>query len=207
MKKTTLFFAAIFGIIACTSKTETNEHDHSAHMTESKNTSHRGYLDSLQKGLITEDTLKGSPTRVAMNTVGKSHVHITYQSPGVKERVIWGGLVPYNTVWVTGAHMATSVMIMHPIEIEGKKIEKDTYAIFTIPGENEWTFILNSNYKQHLADNYKESEDLLRLIVVPTETDFTPRLTYNVESVNDTEGIIRISWDKVKIEVPFKSVD
>lgn len=207
MKKTTLFFAAIFGIIACTSKTETNEYDHSAHMTESKNTSHRGYLDSLQKGLIAEDTLKGSPTRIAMNTVGKSHVHITYQSPGVKGRVIWGGLVPYNTVWVTGAHMATSVMIMHPIEIDGKKIEKGTYAIFTIPGENEWTFILNSNYKQHLADNYKESEDLLRLKVVPTDTDFTPRLTYNVESVNDTEGIIRISWDKVKIEVPFKSVD
>lgn len=174
---------------------------------EMKTTAHRGYLDSLQAGFIIEDTLKGSPTRVAMATVGKSHVHITYQSPGVKGRVIWGGLVPYNAVWVTGAHTATSVLVMHPVEIDGKRIEKGTYAIFTIPGEKDWIFILNKNYKQHLTDNYKQDEDILRMAVTPRENTYTPRLTYSVEAINDREGEIGMAWDKIKIEVPFKSLE
>lgn len=210
MKNTILLATITAALYACSGNTEEKSHeghDHSGRNMETKSVSHKGYLDSLQKGIITEDTLKGSPTRVAMNTVGKAHVHITYQSPGAKGRVIWGGLVPYNTVWVTGAHTATSVMIMHPIEIDGKTIEEGTYAIFTIPGEKDWTFILNKNYKQHLADDYKEAEDILRFKIRPQENEYTPRLTYTVESVNDTDGKIGISWDKLKIEVPFKSLD
>ncbi len=213
MKQYVFILAAGILTWACNAKKEGREQESDSHGSHGdgghgmKTGAYQGYLDSLQSGLIAEDTLKGSPTRVAMNTVGKSHVHITYQSPGVKGRVIWGGLVSYNTVWVTGAHSATHVLIMHPVEIDGKRIEKGTYALFTIPGEKEWTFILNKNYKQHLADNYKESEDVLRVNVTPLENVFTPRLTYTVEAVNETEGKIGMSWDKLKIEVPFKSLE
>lgn len=188
---------------ACTSKPQESETEHQHDLPK---LSSKGYLDSLQSGLILNDTLKGSPSRVAMNTVGNAHVHITYQSPGVKGRVIFGGLVAYNTVWVTGAHQATNVMISEPIEINGIKIDKGTYAIFTIPGEEEWTFILNKNYKQHLADDYNEAEDVVRLEVKSLQNEFTPRLTYAVTAVDDTNGIIAISWDKIRIDVPFKSL-
>lgn len=215
MKKLLLITLVSMAIAACKRKHDGHRHaghDHSGHNhgdhgMEMKTTAHRGYLDSLQAGFITEDTLKGSPTRVAMATVGKSHVHITYQSPGVKGRVIWGGLVPYNTVWVTGAHTATSMLVMHPVEIDGKRIEKGTYAIFTIPGEKSWTFILNKNYKQHLTDDYKQDEDILRMAVTPLGNTYTPRLTYSVEAINDREGEIGMAWDKIKIEVPFKSLE
>ncbi len=186
-------------------KTKENEtaSTHSMHNMQSTSS---GYADSVNNGAIAEDTLKGSPQRTAMATVGKTHVHITYHSPGVKDRVIWGGLVPYDKVWVTGAHTATALELNNPIAIGNKKIEAGTYAIFTIPGKNEWTFILNRNYQQHLADNYNEAEDVLRFVVKPEENKITQRLTYTVNKISDDTGIISMQWEKLKIEIPFKTV-
>ncbi|NNV54028.1 DUF2911 domain-containing protein [Panacibacter sp. KCS-6] len=163
-----------------------------------------GYADSVNNGLITQDTMKSSPERTAMASVGKTHLHITYHAPGVKGRIIWGGLVPYNAVWVTGAHTATSIQINNAIEINDKKIEAGTYAVFTIPGEKEWTFILNKNYQQHLADDYKETEDVLRMAVKPIENKMIQRLTYTIKNTSENSGSISMEWEKIKIEVPFK---
>ncbi len=166
-----------------------------------------GYADSVNNGLIVADTLKSSPARIAMATIGKTHLHITYHSPGVKGRVIWGGLVPYNQVWVTGAHSATTVIINHPILINNQKIDTGTYAIFTIPGEKEWIFILNKNHQQHLADNYGEADDVLRVKLIPQINKIVQRLTYTVAETGDAKGNIIIEWEKVKLEIPFSSAN
>lgn len=165
-----------------------------------------GYADSINAGLIVTDTMKSSPARTVMATVGKTHLHISYHSPGVKGRIIWGGLVPYNTVWVTGAHSATNLQVNKPIEINNKKVEAGTYAIFTIPGENEWIFILNKNHTQHLTDDYTESEDVLRIKVSPDENKMTPRLTYTVNKTDGFRGEITMLWEKIKIGIPFKTL-
>lgn len=164
-----------------------------------------GYTDSVNNGLIAQDTIKGSPERTTMATVGKTHLHISYHSPGVKGRVIWGGLVPYGAVWVTGAHTATSIQINHPIVIDNKKIDTGTYAIFTIPGEKEWIFILNKNYKQHLADDYAAADDVLRVTVKPMDNNLMQRLTYTITKQNDESGNIEMQWEKIKIIIPFKT--
>ena len=137
-----------------------------------------GYADSVNNGQI-KDTLKKSVPRVAMATIGTTHVHINYFSPGVRDRVIWGGLVAYNTVWVTGAHAATHIQFYKPVIINNQKIEAGTYAIFTIPNKNEWIFILNKNYQQHLTDDYSTKDDLLRLKIKPQLHKLTQRLTFN----------------------------
>ena len=176
------------------------------HKMHNMTSSSTGYADSVNNGLIAQDTMKSSPQRTAMASVGKAHLHITYHSPGVKGRIIWGGLVPYNQVWATGAHTATNIQINHPIEIDSKKIDAGTYAIFTIPGEKEWTFILNKNYQQHLTDDYKETEDLLRLMVKPVENKLVQRLTYKVNKTGDGTGTISMEWEKIKIDIPFKTL-
>lgn len=200
----TLFLSAMV-FVACKNKSrKTEPKKESSHMQhEAKSAS--GYADSVNNGIIAEDTMKKSVPRVAMQTVGNTHVHITYSSPGVKGRIIWGGLVPYNTVWVTGAHAATKITLNNAITIDNKKIEAGTYAIFTIPGEKEWIFILNKNYEQHLADNYSDKEDLLRFAVKPQANTMTQRLTYAVNKQADDSGSIEILWEKIKIVVPFKT--
>ena len=205
------FFAVVLAsalFTACNSsahKTAEKQTD-ASHNMHNMISSSTGYADSINNGLIAKDTMKGSPQRTAMASVGKAHLHITYHSPGVKGRIIWGGLVPYNQVWATGAHTATNIQINHPIEIDSKKIDAGTYAIFTIPGEKEWTFILNKNYQQHLTDDYKETEDLLRLMVKPVENKLVQRLTYKVNKTGDGTGTISMEWEKIKIDIPFKTL-
>jgi hypothetical protein len=164
-----------------------------------------GYADSLNLGLINNDTMKGSPRRTCMLTIGQTHIHIEYGSPGVKGRVIWGGLVPYDEVWVTGAHKATTISINKDIKIGEKKLPAGSYGLFTIPGINSWTVIFNKNSDQHLADDYQQAKDVLRLIVKPLAHAMTQRLTYAMEQKNVKQGNIIISWENIAIQLPFET--
>lgn len=134
--------------------------------------------------------------------MGNAHVSVYYHSPAVRSRVIWGGLVPYEEVWVAGAHSATSVEFSKAIKIAGTTIPKGKYAFFTIPGQERWTLILNKNWEQHLADDYDQAEDIIRIEVTPeTEMPLSERLTYTIE--DKREGwILRFEWCQ-----PFRSDD
>jgi hypothetical protein len=145
------------------------------------------------------DTFKKSIPCVTRGTINGANVEINYYSPGVKNRTIWGGLVPYGEVWVTGAHSATNINITKAFSIGNVKVEAGKYAIFTIPGKEEWIFVLNKNYQQHLSDNYKQEEDILRLAVKPISVDaVTERLQYSI-----LDNKLVIAWEKVKIEIPI----
>lgn len=165
------------------------------------------YISALESGSITEDTLKGSPMRIAMGDIGQSHLHIAYSSPGVKGRVIWGGLVGYNKVWVTGAHKATCIIFTEPIMFGGQHVPTGAYALFTIPRENEaWTVILNKNYDQHLADDYDEKEDVLRIAVAPSENEkLVQRLSYTVTNSTKDKGDLTIQWGKMSLVIPLQA--
>lgn len=163
-----------------------------------------GYADSVNKGLIAKDTMKGSPKRVSMKTIGNTHIHIEYGSPGVKGRMIWGGLVAYDQVWATGAHNATSIDFSTDVSIGGKKVRKGKYALFTIPGKIEWTIIINTNYQQHLADSYNPSEDIVRIKVKPIKQQkATQRLTYSVVP-SGKDAAVQIQWEYLSVSLPVK---
>lgn len=168
---------------ACQSENKSNHQDHSQH-TNSQ---------------VVSDTTKGSPARVAMANIGNTHVHIKYNSPAVRKRIIWGGLVPFDEVWVTGAHTATSFDFSADVRIAGTVIPKGKYAFFTIPSQTEWTLILNKNWKQHLTDDYSEKEDVLRWQVKPDSIAHTERLTYVVVPKDEKSGIVEMIWEKVKV--------
>lgn len=122
----------------------------------------------------------------------------------MRERIIWGGLVPFDKVWVTGAHSATSIEFSKDLVIGGKLVAAGKYAFFTIPGKSEWTIIINKNWRQHLTDRYDEKEDVVRVKVKPeTEDRHQERLRYAVEIDSNTEGEIVVYWEKLEISLPF----
>lgn len=161
------------------------------------------YADSVNAGLI-EDTFKGSARREAIGSIGDATVTINYGSPGKRGRVIWNGLVSYDQVWVSGSHWATAVTFSEDVVINEVEVPAGMYGFFTIPGREEWTLIINKHYDQHLADEYDEADDLVRVSFKPIDLDNeVQRLTYEVEKVSDTEGAISLSWDQVKVSMPF----
>lgn len=178
-----------------------------AHAQHKLDEDKEAYIRAVEEGKIAEDTLKGSPMRIAMGDVGKSHLHIAYSSPGVKDRVIWGGLVSYDKVWVTGAHKATCIIFTEPILFGGQPVPAGAYALFTIPREKEkWTVILNKNYDQHLADDYDEKEDILRIETIALENErVVRRLRYTVTNESKDKAALIIEWEKKKLSVSLEA--
>ena len=148
---------------------------------------------------LMKDTSKKSIKSMAVAVINGDSIKINYHSPGVRKRVIWGGLVPYDEVWVTGAHDATTIEIGKSFIVGGKEIPAGKYAFFTIPGKNEWTVIINKQWKQHLATEYDEKEDVARIKVKPRKNTHTERLQYFIDDNKNGKGTIAVAWEKLKI--------
>lgn len=146
-----------------------------------------------------------SPRQVAMTNVGNNHVHVDYGSPSVRNRVIWNGLVSFGQVWATGAHKATWIDFSKDVTINGKMIPAGKYGFFTIPNKKKWTLILNKVWDMHLADDYDESQDMIRVEVKPKKNKkLVEALTYEVLAKNDKSGSIRMSWENLNVSLDFK---
>ena len=147
------------------------------------------------------DTSKRSIKSAVKGNIGAASITINYHSPGVRNRNIWGGLVPYGEVWVTGAHNATTIEIDQDFVVNGTSISKGKYALFTIPGKDQWIVIINKNFNQHLTDDYQQSEDVVRIKVKPKkQKTSTERLQYYINSTGANKGNISMAWEKLKIE-------
>jgi hypothetical protein len=145
-----------------------------------------------------------SPHRIAMANFGATHVHIEYNSPSVRERAIWGDLVPYDSLWVTGAHTATFIHFYGDVVIANDTIREGKYGLFSIPGRDQWTLILNTNWDQHLTDEYDITEDVLRWTVTPETIDFMEPLTY---VVNPKDSTVSIKWETLKVSFKVYPID
>lgn len=146
-----------------------------------------------------------SPHTSTMTMVGDAHIHIDYSSPGVRGRIIFGGLVGYDNVWQAGAHMATWLQTSKDLTIDGKELPAGKYGFFTIPSKEDWTIMINKNWNQHGKDDYNEKDDVIRFKVTPIISDeITEHLEYKVNKLSETEGTISLAWEKVIINIPFK---
>jgi hypothetical protein len=150
-----------------------------------------------------KDTTKKSILSMAFAVVGKDSIKINYHSPGVRKRIIWGGLVPFDEVWVTGAHDATTLEMPMTFVVNGKEISAGKYAFFTIPGKDGWILIINKNWEQHLASEYEEKDDIIRIKVKPQKVNHLERLQYFIETGNGKKGNLAVAWENVRVDLPF----
>ena len=80
---------------------------------------------------------------VLTQRIGITDVTINYHRPLANGRKIWGGLVPYGQVWRAGANENTTITFSDPVTIEGQPLDKGTYGLHMIPGEDQWTVIFS----------------------------------------------------------------
>jgi hypothetical protein len=145
------------------------------------------------------DLPRQSPSANISQTIGYTTITIDYCRPGIHERQIWGGLVPYNQVWRTGANEATTIQFTTDVTVEGNKVPAGRYSLFTIPSETVWTIILNKTDKQWGAFNYKQDDDLLRFNVKPEKSSFTERLQFSFSNITDSTVSIVLNWENLQI--------
>jgi hypothetical protein len=139
-----------------------------------------------------------SPKSRVKQYVGITKVKITYSSPGVKGRKIWGGLVPYDKLWRTGANEATEIHFSTNVKINGQDLAAGKYTFFTIPGESEWTVMFNSRTGIGGMD-YQENADVLKMKVKPETGEFRERMTFLIENNTNDAADIVLHWEKLRL--------
>ncbi|WP_339652584.1 DUF2911 domain-containing protein [uncultured Maribacter sp.] len=172
---------------------------------EEKKKAEANHEDQIKTEKVSTEKKKLSPHTSTMAMVSGAHIHIDYSSPGVRNRIIFGGLLPYDAVWQAGAHMATWMETNKDLSIDGKELKAGKYGFFVIPNEEEWTIIFNTNWDQHGKDEYDEKDDVLRFKVIPKISgDIQEHLEYKIIKTTGTSGTIGLSWEKVVVEFPFE---
>ena len=147
------------------------------------------------------ETPRPSPNATVSQTVGVTHITIDYSSPGVKDRTIWGELVPFGEVWRTGANKVTSITFDDPVKINGSELAAGTYGIHTIPGETEWEIIFSKDTEVDAGSNYDAEKDALRIKVKPEEAPFVERMIFIFTNTTDDKTTANLWWEKLR--VPF----
>ena len=146
-----------------------------------------------------------SPACTLKQRIGLTDIEIVYSRPGVKDRTIFGSLVPYGQVWRTGANNATKITFSTPVKLNGTDIPAGTYALFTIPGEDEWTIIINKGAAQWGAFQYDEKADVARFKATPV-TLSKPMETFVIEftDIRDESARLNLAWDKTLVPIKFE---
>jgi hypothetical protein len=134
--------------------------------------------------------------------IGITDITINYHRPLANGRQIWGKVVPYGQVWRAGANENTKITFSDPVTIEGQPLDKGTYGLHMIPGENQWTVIFSKTSAAWGSFSYKQDEDALRVTVKTQTAQLHDALAYDFDDLKPDSAVITLRWDKVA--VPFK---
>lgn len=145
---------------------------------------------------------QASPTCTLKQRVGLTDVELVYSRPSVKDRAIFGAMVPYGKVWRTGANQATKVTFSTDVKLNGKDVPAGTYALMTIPGKDEWTVIVNKGPEGWSPYKYDEKQDLVRFTVKPISMPWSMEtFTIDLNEIRDESAKLTMIWDKTKVPI------
>lgn len=143
-----------------------------------------------------------STTQSVQQDFGLSSIKLTYSRPNVKGRKIFGTLIPFGQVWRTGANAPSKLTFGEDVMVEGKLVPAGEYALYSIPGKDEWTIILSKNTKLWGAMGYQESDDLLRVKVKPLAlNNSVESFSIGFEKVMANSCEMQLIWDKTLVPV------
>ena len=147
-----------------------------------------------------------SPRQTIVQEFGLGEVTLSYSRPSAKNRVVIGGLVPYNAVWRTGANGATTIKFTEDVTIGGKKVAPGTYGLVTIPGQNSWKIIVTKQTDITSPSAYK-AENNVAEVTAPVKKLSSPVETFSIGFENITNETIDvvISWGNVAVALPVIS--
>lgn len=144
-----------------------------------------------------------SPLSEITQEVALTKVKLSYARPSAKGRKVFGDLVPFGEVWRTGANASTKLTFEQDVKIEGNALKAGTYALYSIPGENEWTMIIHSNTKHRsiAGDVYKQAEDVFRFRAKPAKLpNFVETFTIEFTDFTTSSCKLALSWENTKID-------
>lgn len=145
---------------------------------------------------------------VVKQRVGLTDVEVDYSRPNKNNRNIFGGLVPFDKIWRTGANRPTRIKFSANVKLGEKEVPAGEYLVYTIPGANEWMIILSKDLNAQSAADYKQESDVARVTAKPIALA-TPAETFTVglEDLRADSATLYFEWDKTRVPVKLTTHD
>lgn len=147
-----------------------------------------------------------SPDQEIRQQIGFVDVQVKYSRPSTRGRIIFGDLVPFDQLWRTGAHDATTIWFSDSVRVNDVNIPSDTFSLFTIPGKSEWTIILNKIHEMHGASDYAEANDQLRFNVKAEKAPrFYETFTIDINDFTNDGAFVYLLWENTQVKFPIRT--
>lgn len=152
------------------------------------------------------ETPQPSPFQKIEQKVGLTDVTLEYSRPSMKGRIIFGGLVPYDKMWRTGANANTKITFSDDVEIGGKPVKAGTYAIYTKPGSASWEVYFYSDANNWgLPEKWEDDKVAAKVnaTAYPMPVDIQT-FTMTFDNLKNDEATLGLLWDNTYVGVPIK---
>jgi hypothetical protein len=136
-------------------------------------------------------------------TIGLTRISLEYSRPAVKGRKVWGGLVPFDSVWRAGANENTVLSVTSPFTVGGTRLPAGRYGLHTIPSATRWTIILSREASNWGSFSYNPAEDAVRFSVAPTASAHQEWLQYTLDDPADSSVVVSLRWEKLAVAFPL----
>ncbi|HEA29327.1 MAG TPA: DUF2911 domain-containing protein [Leeuwenhoekiella sp.] len=151
------------------------------------------------------NTPASSPAASLTQVVGLTNVWVDYSRPSMKGREIFGALLPYGTIWRTGANATTKFKIDKDIMINGKALKAGTYNLYTVPGETDWDVVFYTDDSNPLITEFDNSKIALRTTVESQQMPMDiETFTITVDDVSADGATLGLLWENEYVGIPFK---
>ncbi|MFA5669708.1 MAG: DUF2911 domain-containing protein [Balneolaceae bacterium] len=149
---------------------------------------------------------RASPNAAVSQNIGNTIVSITYGRPAIKNRsyfVADAQLAPTGSVWRTGANEATAITFSTDVMVGGHPVSAGTYSLYSIPGDKEWTIIINK--KLSWGTQYTQEEDVLRVSTNAISKKVTPAEWFSIyfDSLSTTKAHLNLNWGSTNVAIPI----
>lgn len=146
-----------------------------------------------------------SPLAKINHKIGLTDFTVSYSRPSVKNRKIFGELVPYDQLWRTGANAATSIQFTDDTKFEGQLLRAGKYVLFAIPGNDSWTIVINKDTALWGIDGYKEENDALRFKVKTKQlSNKIETFTIDFNDLTNNSANLNLSWENTQVSVKIE---
>ena len=143
-----------------------------------------------------------SPGASVSQVVGTTDISVKYSRPLLRGRDVFGGVVPYDKVWRTGANGTNQITFSNDVMIAGQKLAAGSYSIFSIPTAGDWTLIFNKDLVAQ-EYNYSQEKDVLRVTVKSVTVAKTEAFTIDFSGLSDSTADMNITWADKKVVAPI----
>jgi hypothetical protein len=136
--------------------------------------------------------------------IGLTDIVVNYHRPAINNRIVWGGIVPFDQVWRAGANENTTISFSTDVMVEQNKVSAGTYGLHMIPTKKSWTIIFSKDNAAWGSFFYNEKNDALRITVNPVTSEFQEWLLYSFDGLSANSTTLSLKWEKLSIPIKIE---